>query len=102
MTITFLGYTFCRRYIQNKQGEFFNGFTPAASKSSGQELRDRIRNIRMQNKAVSIEKLAEIVNPVVRGWFNYFSKYALGVAKRLLIYVNLTLASDGLNQNTSQ
>lgn len=89
---TFLGYTFRRRYVQNKQGEFFNGFTPAVSKSSGQELRDRIRNIRMQNKTVSIEKLAELINPVIRGWFNYFSKFAPGVAKRILTYVNLTLA----------
>ncbi len=46
-------YTFRRRYVQNKQGEFFNGFTPAVSKTSGQELRDRIHNIRMKNKTVS-------------------------------------------------
>lgn len=89
---TFLGYTFRTRYVQNKQGEFFNGFTPAVSKFSGQELRDSIRNIRMQNKSVSVEKLAELINPVVRGWYNYFSKYASGVAKRILTYINLTLA----------
>lgn len=89
---TFLGYTFCRRYVQNKQGEFFYGFTPAVSKSAGKELRDKIRNIRMQNKTCSVEKLASLINPVVRGWFNYFSKYAPGVAKRILTYVNLSLA----------
>ncbi|WP_027416875.1 group II intron maturase-specific domain-containing protein [Aneurinibacillus terranovensis] len=32
------------------------------------------------------------MNPVVRGWVNYFSKFAPGVAKRILTYVNLTLA----------
>jgi RNA-directed DNA polymerase len=89
---TFLGYTFRKRYIKNKQGEFFNGFSPAVSKSAGQVLRDRIRNIRTHNKSVSIEELAKLVNPVIRGWFNYFSKFAAGAAKRILTYVNLTLA----------
>ncbi|KQN99911.1 group II intron maturase-specific domain-containing protein [Paenibacillus sp. Leaf72] len=89
---TFLGYTFRKRYMRNKQGEFFNGFSPAASKSAGQVLRERIRNIRTCNKSVSIEELAKLVNPVIRGWFNYFSKFAAGSAKRILTYVNLTIA----------
>jgi RNA-directed DNA polymerase len=89
---TFLGYTFRRRYTRNKQGEFFNGFSPATSKSAGQGLRDRIRDIRKRNKSVSIEELAKLVNPVIRGWFNYFSKFAAGSAKRILTYVNLTIA----------
>jgi RNA-directed DNA polymerase len=89
---TFLGYTFRNRYIKNKRGEFFNGFSPAASKDAGQVLRDRIRNIRMSNKSVSIEELARLINPVIRGWYNYFSKFAAGTAKRILTYVNLTIA----------
>jgi RNA-directed DNA polymerase len=89
---TFLGYTFCNRYIKNSQGEFFNGFSPAVSKNAGQVLRDRIRDIRTRNKSVSIEELAKLVNPVIRGWFNYFSKFAAGSAKRILTYVNLTIA----------
>lgn len=89
---TFLGYTFRKRYIKNKRGEFFNGFSPAVSKDAGQVLRDRIRNIRMRNKSVSIEELAKLINPVIRGWFNYFSKFATGSAKRILTYVNLTIA----------
>ena len=67
-------------------------FSPAVSKDAGQVLRDRIRNIRMSNKSVSIEELAKLINPVIRGWFNYFSKFAAGTAKRILTYVNLTVA----------
>lgn len=70
----------------------YQAFPLRVSNTSGKELRNRIRNMRMQNKTVSIEKLAEIVNPVVHGWFNYFSKFAPGAAKRILTYVNLTLA----------
>jgi len=88
----FLGYTFRMRRCQNRHGKFFNGFTPAVSKSAGQRLRDRIRDIRWRNKAVSLEELAAIMNPVIRGWFNYFSKYTKSEALRMLDYVNLTLA----------
>lgn len=88
----FLGYTFCRRYIRNSKGGFFNGFTPAVSKAAGQELRDKIREIRLHNKACSIEGLAELINPVVRGWYNYFSRYSTSIAKGILTYLNISIA----------
>ncbi|WP_084134824.1 group II intron maturase-specific domain-containing protein [Paenibacillus harenae] len=43
-------------------------------------MRDRIREIRNRHKSVSIEELAKLMNPVIRGWFNYFSKFAAGSA----------------------
>ena len=61
----FLGYTFRRRWVKSKQGNFFNGFTPAVRKSAGQQLRDKIRDIRMANKMIPLEKLAEIMNPIL-------------------------------------
>jgi len=87
----FLGFTFRRRWLRNRQGGFFNGFTPAASKSAGQQLKDKIRAIRMNNKMVPLERLAAIMNPVIRGWTNYFSKYSAGEARKMLDYINLTL-----------
>ena len=87
----FLGYTFRRRWIKTKQGEFFNGFTPAVSKNAKQQLRDKIREIRISNKIVPLQKLAEIMNPVIRGWANYFTRYSAGEARKALTYVNLTL-----------
>jgi len=90
-TFDFLGYTFRRRWVKSKRGEFFNGFTPAVSKSAKQQLRDKIREIRMSNKIVSLKSLAAIMNPVIRGWVNYFSKYSAGEARKTLNYVNLTL-----------
>ena len=87
----FLGYTFKRRTAITKKGKLFNGFTPAASKSSAQSFRDKIREIRRTNKTASLEKLAEIMNPVIRGWLNYFNKYTASEAKRVVNYVNLSL-----------
>jgi len=87
----FLGYTFRRRWIKSKRGNFFNGFTPAVSKSAGQQFKDKIRDIRTANKMVPLKRLAEIINPVIRGWANYFSQYSASEARRILDSVNLTL-----------
>jgi RNA-directed DNA polymerase len=45
----------------------------------------------MNNKMVPLDELAEIMNPVIRGWANYFSKFCASEAKKVLDYVNLTL-----------
>ncbi len=87
----FLGYTFRKRYVRSRYGNFFNAFTPAVSKEASQKFRDSIREIRMNNKIVSIEKLAREMNPVIRGWANYFSKFCSREARRVLDYVNITL-----------
>lgn len=87
----FLGYTFRRRWVKSKAGNFFNGFTPAVSRSAGQRLRESIREIRMNNKMIPLEELAEIMNPVIRGWANYFSEFGASEARKVLDYVNLTL-----------
>lgn len=57
----FLGYTFRRRLAKSKYGNFFNSFTPAVSKSAAQHLRDKIREIRKNNKLYSLEELAELM-----------------------------------------
>jgi RNA-directed DNA polymerase len=87
----FLGYTFRRRLVKSRNGSYFNSFTPAVSKSAGQQLKDKIREIRKNNKILSLEELAEIMNPIIRGWMNYFSKYRASEARKILDYVNLTL-----------
>jgi RNA-directed DNA polymerase len=87
----FLGYTFRRRWIKSKRGNLFNGFTPAVSKSAQQRFRDKIRDIRTANKMVALDSLAEIMNPVIRGWANYFSQYNASGARKALDFVNLTL-----------
>jgi RNA-directed DNA polymerase len=88
----FLGYTFRRRRVKSKQGIFFNAFTPAVSRSAQQRLKDKIKDIRMTNKTVPIERLAEIMNPVIRGWSNYSAKYNKSEAYHTLNIVNHTLA----------
>ena len=87
----FLGYTFRRRFVKSKNGKFFNTFSPAASKKAGQSLRDKIRDIRKKNRQMSLEELAEVMNPIIRGWANYYTEFCASQARKILDYVNLTL-----------
>lgn len=87
----FLGYTFRRRLTRTKAGKFFNGFTPAVSKAACQSLRDKVRDILRNNKMIPLEDLANIMNPIIRGWTNYFSKFCASEARKILDYVNLSL-----------
>jgi len=90
-TFDFLGYTFRRRLVKSKSGKLFNGFTPAVSNSAKQKFRDRMRELRKKGKMMTLEDLAKIMNPVIRGWMNYFSKYNPSEAIHVLNFVNQLL-----------
>lgn len=85
----FLGYTFRRRITKTKTGKFFNAFTPAVSKAAALEFREKMRECRYRGKMMTPDELAKLMNPVIRGWANYFSKFCPSEArKKALDYVN--------------
>ena len=87
----FLGYTFRTRRAKNKQGDFFNTFTPAVSKDSAKAFREKIRALVKGTYDIGLDKLAELLNPVIRGWMNYFMVYRPSEARREIDYVNHVL-----------
>jgi hypothetical protein len=88
----FLGYSFRNRLCKNKSGVYFTGFTPAVSKSAAKSFRTKIRMRVIEMKTISLVKLADVLNPIIRGWMNYFMKFNKSEAIRKGInYVNLTL-----------
>lgn len=87
----FLGYTFRSRHARNKQGIFFNTFTPAVSKEAAKVFREKIRRVIKGTQSISLEKLAENINPIVRGWMNYFMVYRSREARKEIDYVNQIL-----------
>ena len=88
----FLGFTFCSRIAKSRKGEYFLGFLPAASKKSCQSFRDKIKAIRMTHKGRSIEELAAKLNPIIRGWANYFRISYASIVDKELRKVNWSLA----------
>ena len=72
----FLGYTFRPRLVRARAGNFFVGFTPAMSKEAQKKISDRIKSWKMQLWSnQSLESIAYILNPKIRGWINYYGKY---------------------------
>ena len=70
----FLGYSFRPRSC--KGHNYFVGFTPAVSKSAIKAMSATIRGWKLQLwSSSSLEDIAKRINPVVRGWLNYYGRY---------------------------
>lgn len=72
----FLGYTFCPRRSKNRWGKHFINFSPAVSNQAGTLMRRTMRRWRLHLRSdKSLEDLARMFNPVIRGWINYFRHF---------------------------
>jgi RNA-directed DNA polymerase len=70
----FLGYGFRPRSCKGRT--LFLGFTPAVSKSAIKAIRATIRGWKLHLwSSTSLEEIAKKINPVVRGWLNYYGRY---------------------------
>jgi RNA-directed DNA polymerase len=72
---TFLGYTFRPRWAKGKHGDFV-GFLPAVSNDAAKTMRTVIKRWRFHRRSdLSLKDLADRVNPIVRGWVNYYGRF---------------------------
>jgi len=72
----FLGYTFKGVYIKNRTGKRGVNFIASAGKKSNKLFRAKIKAMKIHKRTgCKIDMIAELINPVVRGWINYFGKY---------------------------
>jgi RNA-directed DNA polymerase len=70
----FLGYSFRPRSCKGRS--YFVGFTPAVSKSAIKAMSATIRGWKLQLwSSSSLEDIARQINPVIRGWLNYYGRY---------------------------
>lgn len=69
----FLGFTFRARTAKNKKGQLFNGFNPAVSAKSRKAFSDKLRSLKIHRRSdLSVFDISKWVNPMLRGWVNYF------------------------------
>lgn len=72
----FLGYTFRPREIIAPGGRLSLGFTPAVSRSAMRAMRQTLRRWHLHHRSeLSIEELARIVAPRIRGWMGYYCRF---------------------------
>jgi len=72
----FLGYTFRKVLIKDRLGRLQMNFIASVSKKAGQALKDKVRSLEIHKRTGSkIDMIAEKLNPILRGWMNYFGKF---------------------------
>jgi RNA-directed DNA polymerase len=73
----FLGYTFRPRRAKNRWGKPFVSFLPGVSNKAGKAIRATILDWRLAatRNNQSLEDIAQLVNPSVSGWANYYGRF---------------------------
>lgn len=88
----FLGYTFRSRLSKNRYGKHFINFTPGVSRKACKAIRQTIRNWRLHRKPdKSIEEISRMLNPVIRGWINYYGRFYKSELYTVLRHMNRAL-----------
>lgn len=94
ITFDFLGYTFRPRSAQSKAGKRFLNFLPAVSNKASKVMRQTMRQ--WKTRWSTEEELADIankINPVVRGWMNYYGCYYKSAMYPILRQLNWKLSN---------
>jgi group II intron reverse transcriptase/maturase len=89
---TFLGFTFRRRSTQAKDGKMFLSFLPAISKEALSRISAEVRSWRLHHRThITEADLARRINPIVRGWMNYYGAFYKSALYPLLERINAYL-----------
>lgn len=92
----FLGYTFRPRFVKTKRGQRFIGFNPGVSNKGKKALKERIRSLKLNRKTrIQLDTIAELINPIIRGWVNYYCRFNKTEGLKVLGYVNIVLVNWG-------
>ena len=89
----FLGYTFRTRKVKSrKHNKVFVGFTPAVSNAALKSMRQKIKSLRLRRHTHSeLKDLVNVLNPLLRGWVQYYGRFSSSGMNPLYWYVNQTL-----------
>jgi group II intron reverse transcriptase/maturase len=88
----FLGYTFRARGARRRSGGLFLGFLPAVSERAAKEMRQVVRHWKLTDRSdLGLEALVRWIQPVLRGWVNYFGRFYPSALHRALFTVDRVL-----------
>jgi RNA-directed DNA polymerase len=89
---TFLGFTFRPRGARGKDGRIFLSFQPAISKDALNKISRDVRRWRLHRWSnATLADLAITINPIVRGWMNYYGAFYRSAIYPLLARINAYL-----------
>ena len=90
----FLGYTFKPRLARNSiRGEWFTNFLPAVSTKALSSMNAKMKGWKVWKQPVTtLQEVATAINPVLRGWINYYGKFYKAKLTNFMHIVNVKLA----------
>ena len=93
VTFDFLGYGFRPRWVKSvRNAKVFCGFTPAVSASALKSMREKIRDLNIRRRTqVTMAEIARQLNPILRGWIEYYGRYTPSALLKIFQYVDQTL-----------
>lgn len=95
----FLGYTYKAVYIKCKDGKLRNNFIASASQKACKNVRDKIKEFKLHKMSgSSINIIAQSINPIVRGWINYFGKYNASALKYTIKCIESRIVRWAMNK----
>jgi hypothetical protein len=78
--------------MQGKDGKRFSSFNPAISKDALKRLGGQVRGWRVHRRTGhSLAELARAINPIVRGWIQYYGAFYRSALHPLLQRINAYL-----------
>ena len=99
----FLGYTFRPRGAKSRAGKMFVSFIPAVSAKAMKSMRSVLRRWKLSHRGdLDLEVLVEWLQPVVRGWVNYYGRFCPSHLYRALRMVDELLVRWALRKYTGR
>ena len=86
-------YCFRPRWVKRmRDNTMFCGFNPAVSPAALKTMRSTIRDLGIRHRTqMTLADIARQVNPLLRGWIEYYGRYAPSALHPVLRHVNQTL-----------
>jgi len=93
VSLDFLGFTFMPRSAQNSiRGEWFTDFLPAVSRKAMKAMNEKMREWEVLKKTTNtLQDISREINPVVRGWINYYGTFYKTKMKEFMHILNVKL-----------
>lgn len=95
----FLGFTFKPTQVRTKEGKLSLSFLPAISQKAKTSINDKIRKLkfhRWSNRELG--DIAKCINPMLRGWINYYGRYSKYQMTSVMLFVNRRLLKWACNR----
>ncbi len=92
VTFDFLGYCFRPRRVKSARStDVFCGFNPAVSAAALKSMREKIRDLNIRRRThMTMAEIARQINPILRGWNEYYGRYTPSALDSIFSYVNQT------------